>query len=142
VIVIDASVWLSAILPTDVHYQYTVPWKNQIEVSSESIAIPAHFPAEVAGVLSRTGATSSFIADTLDDIGSERLFTIYPISVAFGRLCAEMASLAAVRGSDAIYLALAQFLDVPMLTWDRQQRERGAVFCRTMTPVEAMDLYR
>ena len=139
-IVIDASVWLSAILPADVHYQYTVPWKHRVEVSGEPIAVPAHFPAEVAGVLSRTGSDHSFIADTLDQIGSERLFTIYPISAAFGRLCAEMASLAAVRGSDAIYLALAQFLDVPMLTWDKQQRERGAMFCRTMTPVEVMEM--
>jgi predicted nucleic acid-binding protein len=141
VIVIDASVWLSAILPTDAHYHYTVPWKNQIEVSREPIAVPAHFPAEVAGVLSRTGSDRTFIAGTLDLIGSERLFTIYPISAAFGRLCAEVASVAAVRGSDAIYLALAQFLDVPMLTWDRQQRERGAMFCRTMTPVEAIDSF-
>lgn len=141
-IVIDASVWLSALLPNDVHYRYTVPWRDQIEVSGEQIVVPAHFPAEVAGVLSRTGSNRAFIADTLDDIGSERLFTILPISTAFGRLCAEMASLAAVRGSDAIYLALAQFLDVPMLTWDRQQRERGSIFCRTMTPVEAMEPYR
>ncbi len=139
-IVTDASVWLSAILPTDVHYQYTIPWKHRVEASGEPIAVPAHFPAEVAGVLSRTGSDRSFIANTLDHIGSERLFTIYPISAAFGRLCAEMASLAAVRGSDAIYLALARFLDVPMLTWDKQQRERGSVFCRTMTPVEAMEM--
>lgn len=141
-IVIDASVWLSAILPTDVHYQYTVPWKKLIEASGEPIAVPAHFPAEVAGVLSRTGSDRTFIADTLDSIGSGHLFAIYPITVGFGRFCAEMASLAAVRGSDAIYLALAQSLDVPMLTWDRQQREWGSLLCRTMTPVEAMALYR
>jgi hypothetical protein len=29
---------------------------------------------------------------------------------------------------------------VPLVTWDKQQRERCAVFCRTMTPVEAMEM--
>jgi predicted nucleic acid-binding protein len=48
----------------------------------------------------------------------------------------------ALRGSDALYVALATKLDLPLVTWDKQQRERGAVFCRTMTPVEAMELYR
>lgn len=141
-IVIDASVWLSAILPTGVHYTDTVPWRNHVETTGVPISVPAHFIAEVAGVLSRIGLDREFVANTLDLIESERLFTIYPISAAFGRLCAEVASVAAVRGSDAIYLALAQFLDVPLLTWDRQQRERGSGMCRTMTPVEVMELYR
>ncbi|MCO5220660.1 MAG: type II toxin-antitoxin system VapC family toxin [Thermomicrobiales bacterium] len=139
-IVVDASVWLSAILESDIHHHETLPWRTSIERTGEQIAVPSHFPAEVAGVLSRTGSDRLFITGTLDLIGAESLFTIYPIDVQFGLACAELANSAAVRGSDAIYLALARFLQVPLLSWDRQQRERGALFCRTMTPVEAMEM--
>lgn len=139
-IVIDASVWLSAIVETDIHHRETLPWRDRTLRSKTTIAVPAHFPAEVAGVLSRTGARQDFIASTLEFIALETTFTIYPVSVGFGLSCAELASSAAVRGSDALYLTLARLLDVPMLTWDRQQRVRGALFCRTMTPVEAMEM--
>jgi hypothetical protein len=37
-------------------------------------------------------------------------------------------------------VALAAWLDLPLVSWDRQQRERGETFCRTMTPVEAMEM--
>jgi predicted nucleic acid-binding protein len=44
-----------------------------------------------------------------------------------------------MKGTDAVFVALASQLDLPLVSWDRQQRERGAGFCRTMTPVEAME---
>jgi predicted nucleic acid-binding protein len=57
-------------------------------------------------------------------------------------LAAEIARAAKIRGADAVFVALARGLDIPLVTWDKQQQERGGLFCRTMTPVEAMVLYR
>ena len=73
-------------------------------------------------------------------IGKFDLFSIHPVTVELGMLAAVAARTTAVRGADAVYLALAAELGIPLVTWDRQQRERGSVFCRTMTPIEAMEV--
>lgn len=138
-IVIDASVWLSFIVPTDIHFAQANEWAEWFEPGLERIAVPAHFLAEIAGVLSRTGADRQFVEETIDDIVSSDRFVLQDISVSLGLAAADIAKTGRVRGSDAVYLALARSLGSPLLTWDRQQRERGALFCRTMTPTEAID---
>lgn len=139
-IVIDASVWLSVVIPTDIHFAEATEWATWFESGSTRIAVPAHFVAEVAGVLSRTGINRQFVDETIDDIVSSERFILHDITVSLGLVAADVAKTGRVRGSDAVYLALAQSLGSPLLTWDRQQRERGALFCQTLTPIEAMVL--
>lgn len=139
-IVVDTSVWIGATLPGDVHFAVTQPWMGQVELTQTRFAVPAHFLAEVSGVLARIGTNDSFVQAVIEHINSSERFEIYPISSGDGLFGAEIAWRARVRGADAIYIALANQLDVPLVSWDRQQRERGALFCRTMTPVEAMEL--
>jgi predicted nucleic acid-binding protein len=39
-----------------------------------------------------------------------------------------------LRGADAVYVALADLLDLPLVTWDREQRERAGRRVRVITP--------
>ena len=139
-IVIDTSAWISATLPGDQHFPNTQPWLAHIRSSRTRFYVPAHFPAEVSGVLSRVRTEDRLLREAVEQIESSEQFVINPISIRQGLFAAEIARSARVRGSDAIFIALANELDVPMITWDRQQRERGVIFCRTMTPVEAMEM--
>lgn len=141
-IVIDASVWVSVILASDAHHPDTRAWADSLVHHPVERAVPAPFPAEVVGVLQRTKNPETIVREALATMTSGRPFAIHPISVELGLLAAEAARRTAVRGADAVYLALAAWLDVPSISWDRQQRERGVIFCRTMTPVEAMEMIR
>lgn len=138
-IVIDTSVLLAGLLPIDMHFSETQPLLARVRTGQLLLDVPAHFPAEVAGVLSRIGESEQLINDTIALIGSRHPFTIHPISVHLGLLAANIARVAKIRGSDAVFLALALALDVPLVTWDNQQRDRGSLFCRTMTPLEAIE---
>ncbi len=138
-IVVDTSVWLAGMLPVDVHFRETQPFMELVRLDRVRLHAPAHFPAEVAGVLSRIGEPEQFISETIQIISSIQLFTIHSISMPLGLLAADIARLARIRGSDAVFLALAATLDLPLVTWDKQQRERGRVFGRTMTPTEALE---
>ena len=138
-IVIDASVWVSVILLADVHQREARLWANLMALNQVELAVPAHFPAEVIGVLRRASTSESIIQEAIETIAGGDPFTVHPISVGLGLLSADAARLTTVRGADAVYLALAAWLDVPLVSWDRQQRERGKLFCRTLTPVEALD---
>lgn len=139
-IVVDASAWLSVLLPADIHHTYGRAWAAMMRAQRTSLVAPAPFPAEVIGVLERTGNSPSVIDDAIATMTASSPLTLYPVTLELGFFAAEVARGTAVRGADAVYLALAAWLDVPLVTWDKQQRERGALFCRTMTPVEAMEM--
>ena len=87
----------------------------------KTIVAPALALAEVAGAISRrtghsslgTGATAS-----LQRLPSMRLI---PVDVELAQLGAELAAGLHLRGADALYVALAHRLGVPLVTWDREQ---------------------
>ncbi len=49
-----------------------------------------------------------------------------------------MAAEARLRGADAIYLAMASRLAIPLVTWDLEQRRRGAASAVVLSPSEAI----
>ena len=141
-IVIDTSAWIAGLVSGDAHHVDTDPFLRLAEFHSTQIAVPAHFLAEIAGVLARTGELDEIIDIEIRSIESSSRFQIAPVTVGLGMLAAEIARVAKIRGADAVFVALARGLDIPLVTWDKQQQERGGLFCRTMTPVEAMVLYQ
>lgn len=52
-----------------------------------------------------------------------------------GRRAAGVAAATGVRGADAVYLELAAQRREPLVTWDRQQLQRGAAVARVQTPL-------
>ncbi len=90
--------------------------------------------------MTRIDAKDPSLTLMLDALFDPEFFDIHEITRELARSSAEVARIAALRGSDAVYVALASHLDVPLVSWDNQQRERGGMFCRTMTPVEAMEM--
>lgn len=40
---------------------------------------------------------------------------------------------------DAIYVAVAQHLAIPLVTWDKEQLERSAEVVKTLTPAQAWE---
>ena len=141
-IVIDTSAWIAGLVSGDAHHADTVPFLRLMESQSTQFAVPAHFLAEIAGVLARTGEVDAIVGVEIRSIETSGRFHITPVTVGLGLLAAEIAQVARIRGADAVFVALARGLDLPLITWDRQQQERGGAFCRTMTPVEAMALDR
>jgi predicted nucleic acid-binding protein len=140
VVVIDTSIWISHLVPADAHHASTNVWLNTISARPQRFSVPAIFLAEVSGVLARIDAPDAFVSDTVGQIDRSDRFNIAAISLGQAMLAADIARMAKIRGSDAVFVALAISLEIPLVTWDKQQRERGAVFCRTMTPVEVMEM--
>lgn len=139
-IVIDTSVWISHLVVPDVHHAATNAWLEQVEANRLGFAVPAIFLSEVSGVLARIGAPDEFVAETISQIDGSARFAITPVSVGHAMRAADIARIARIRGSDAVFVALADSLDIPLVSWDNQQRERGGRFCRSLTPLEAMEL--
>ncbi len=139
-IVVDTSVWVSAQLAEDVNFQESSAWYQMWGVRS----LPMHFPTllipEFSAVLARRGVVPAEVANAVGNIVGRQTIALHELDVTSSLLAARVSSLPGLKGADAVFVALAAWLDLPLVTWDRQQRERGALFCRTMTPVEAMEM--
>jgi predicted nucleic acid-binding protein len=106
------------------------------------VVSPGLLLAEVTGALARrTGQTglSNRASELLQRHPNSRL-TI--IEVALAVFAAEIAADLRLRGADALYVALAARLNVPLVTWDNEQRERGSSQIATLTPAELLEATR
>jgi predicted nucleic acid-binding protein len=56
----------------------------------------------------------------------------------FAHISANLAAELRLRGADALYVALASRMGIPLVTWDSQQLQRGSVAANTVTPEELL----
>lgn len=132
--VVDASVWVSRLVPQDVHHAQSRSWLEQYTAAGKLLVAPVLLLPEVAGAVARrTG---------LSELGQQAIQAILRIPglhlvTLDGRLGLEAARLAAdlrLRGADAVYVAVAHRLRLPLITWDEEQRLRAATAIVVRTP--------
>lgn len=135
-LVLDASVWVSRLVPQDAFHALIKDWmQTQLETGTEFIS-PALLLAEVGGAVSRrTGAPNlgKRAIDTLENLPGLRLIEMdSSLMQESARLAAELG----LRGADSTYVAAALHLDLPLFTFDDDQRERAKkrVTIYTITP--------
>ena len=132
--VVDASVWVSRFALNDVHHEPSYSWLEGTVIRGELIVAPALFLAEVAGAISRRTGRPELAAqavDLLEQLPNSRLVAIDP---QLARHAALLAGEHRLRGSDSFYVALAQQLRFSLVTWDREQAERGSAATPVITP--------
>ena len=132
--VVDASVWVSRFVPNDVYHRPSYQWLEGALNRSELLAAPALLLVEVAGAASRRTGRPDLAAravDLLEQLPNSRLVTV---DAQLGRLAARVAGQHGLRGGDALYVALAQQLGFSLVTWDREQVERGGAATSVFTP--------
>jgi predicted nucleic acid-binding protein len=132
--VADASVWVSALVPGDAHHVSSRAWLEREQAAERAVVAPALLLPEVAAAISRkTGRPAlarSAIAAVMR-LPHVRLVALDPdLAEAAGRLAADCA----LRGADAVYVAVAERLGIPLVTWDREQIERGGRVLEVVTP--------
>jgi predicted nucleic acid-binding protein len=132
-IVIDASVWVSFYVPQDVNHGPTAPVMRHLIASHTLLFGPGLVLVEVgASIVRRSGPDEARRAVALmRRLPYLRLSTLDALGVDWATRVAIDAQL---RGADAIYVALAQRLGVPLVSWDGQQRMRGQRVVPVYTP--------
>jgi predicted nucleic acid-binding protein len=63
---------------------------------------------------------------------------LVPVDLLLADEAGEIAVLQGVKGADSIFLALARVLAVPLISLDREQRERAPADVEVFTPEEAL----
>ncbi len=121
-------------MPRDAHHAVTRRWLEGWVNDGGHVVAPLLLLAEVGGAIARqTGRVSlgrRAVADILGDPTVDLISIDRPLAEDAARLAADLR----LRGADAIYVAVAPRLAVPLLTWDREQAERARGVVATRTP--------
>lgn len=111
---------------------------EQLVAREIPIIVPLIVLAEVAGTVSRTRRdpiAGRIAAAALRDIPCIRFL---PLDEALAQDATEIAADCALRGADAIYVAVARRTGSALVSLDREQRTRAASVVTVMTPQEAL----
>ena len=133
-IVVDASVWVGRFLPQDVHHQACKSWLEERLREGESIVVPAHAFPEIAGAISRRTGDESLRRRAAGLILRLPSLKVVNIGHELGLEGANLAAHCRLRGANALYVAVAQALGIPLVTPDRERRERGGACAEVATP--------
>ena len=111
---------------------------EELQAQALPIVVPVLVLAEVAGTVSRTRRdpiAGRLGADLLRGTGN---LSLIPIDDTLAQEAAELAADYALRGADAVYVAVARRHNCTRVSLDREQRERAAAIVTTRTPAEAL----
>ena len=132
--VVDASVYVSIINSGEKDHARSWAWFEESKASLGSIVAPVLLLAEVAAVLSRGVGDKALAHQVVEHLRQSGMIEFVPVTLAMAECAATTAADHRIRGCDAIYIALAEQMNQPLVTLDRQQLERAPSFVIVCKP--------
>lgn len=132
--VVDASVYVALFKADEPGHESSRKWLAEAGEGEEPVVSPVILLAEVAAALGRGLGDEALARQAVGLLRTKRLVEVFPVSEALAARAAEIAAEQRIRGCDAIYVALAQQLQMELVTVDQQQLERGATVVPTRRP--------
>lgn len=123
--VIDASVWTSRFIPSDENHAESHEWIESVRISRTKVVEPTLILPEIAGAVARRTHDSNLGNEVAASIADMQLLTLTPLEQGAASLTADLAASLMIKGSDAVYLAVAESTGFELVTWDKEQLERG-----------------
>jgi len=132
--VVDASVWVSRFVPGDLNHDASRGWLHHHLASGNVIVVPTLLLVEVAGAIARRTGDAARTERIIQLTRSLSGLRWVPLTAGLTDRAANLATELGLRGADAIYVALADRLDIPLVTWDSEQLTRANPRIRVGTP--------
>ena len=140
--VIDASVLVARLRSNEPGYTDTRSFMAIVTDKNGQLIVPSIALAEVAAALARGIGDSEPALMAVNDLQRLSSLKIFPVENELGNFAARVSARYFIRGCDAIYVSLALALDLPLVTLDRQQRERTPPGLTALSPGELLPLLK
>lgn len=123
--VVDASVWVSRLVTWDVNHTASRQWLEMHDASGGRLVAPVILLAEVSGAVSRRTNDARLGHQATATLLRLRALRLVAVDRRLGEAAARVGADLGLRGADAVYVALAQQLKLPLVTWDKEQQEKA-----------------
>jgi predicted nucleic acid-binding protein len=134
--VVDASVVVSRLVPHDVHHAASRAWLTRHVSDGGLVVAPALLLPEIAGAVARRTRVPRLARRAVEAILRLHALRLVPMDTVLARTAADLAGRLRLRGADAVYIATAVTLQLPLITWDVEQRQRAARVIHIVAPDE------
>ncbi len=126
-VVLDASVWVSRLVSQDEFHEATKAWMEKQHEAGVHFISPALLLAEVAGAISRRTGDPKLGKRVIAQLESLPGLRLVEMDNELVGVAASLAAELGLRGADFVYVAVADQLKLPLVTFDSDQRERAQV---------------
>jgi predicted nucleic acid-binding protein len=125
-VVVDASVWVSRLVESDEFHLPVKDWMNIQREQGATFVSPSLLLAEVGGVISRVTGKPELGLNAIQKIEKLPDVRIVDMDKALMDDASRIAAKYGVRGADSVYIAVASTLNIPLVTFDIDQREKAS----------------
>lgn len=132
--VIDASVVVSRLVAGDVNHEASRRWLDRHIAAGGLIVAPALLLPELAGAIARRTGRRRLARRAVAAVLRLPELRLVDIDAALAESGAKLAGDLRMRGADAIYIATAARLRLPLVTWDVDQQQRGGAEVAIVSP--------
>ncbi|MFZ5911951.1 MAG: type II toxin-antitoxin system VapC family toxin [Chloroflexota bacterium] len=130
-VTIDASVFVSAFTPSEAAHQVSKEFMREIQAAGAPIIVPTLVIPEIAAAIGRGQEKPDLGFSFAMGVGQLPNVILVDIDKSLAETAAEIAATHRLRGSDAVYAAVALRFGTNLVTLDREQQER----LKTVVPV-------
>jgi predicted nucleic acid-binding protein len=111
-------------VPVDVYHAASRRWLEQYTAGGGVVIGPALLLAEVTGAIARRTGEPRLAHQAMRQMLRVPRFRLVGMDSRLAEAAARLAADLGLRGADAVYVATAQQLNVPLVTWDSEQQTR------------------
>jgi predicted nucleic acid-binding protein len=123
-VTIDASVFVSAFTPTEPAHQASKAFMMNVREQSIPIIVPVLVLPEISAALSRGQGKPELGKAFVQELKSFPNTTFIDVDETVANLAVDIAANHRLRGSDAVYAAVALRFGTELITLDKEQLER------------------
>jgi predicted nucleic acid-binding protein len=135
---VDASVFLNAFNPYEAGHEESHRLLTLLQEQTAPIVVPTLLLSEVAATIGRGRQDADLAREFTTALSRLPHLVLIPLDITLAQQAADMAAQYRLRGSDAVYAAVALRFGSTLITLDREQRERVAGVLLTRYPAEML----
>jgi predicted nucleic acid-binding protein len=135
---VDASAFLNAFNPYEAGHEDSYRLLARFQEEATPIVVPAVLLPEVAAAISRGRENEALAREFAAALGRLPHLVLIAVDAVLAQQAAEIAAQFRLRGSDAVYAAVALRFGSTLVTLDREQRERVGAVIPARFPAEAL----
>ena len=135
-VVLDASVWVSREIATDSNHPAASAWINGHLQGGGSFIEPAWLLPETAAAISRqiSPQDAAIALALLSRLRRRRVMRFLPMGATLMRDTVDIAANYRIRAGDAVYVALARQLSIPLVSFDSDHLTRVGSIITVIQP--------
>lgn len=123
-VTVDASVFVNAFIPTEEGSDQSLAFVTQIRMERIPLIQPTLFFPEIIAAIARKKDNAEFAIALAQDLRKFANLTLVPLDENLADLAGEVAARHRLRGSDAVYAAVALRFSTELITLDAEQLAR------------------